>query len=700
MRKLRSRAFFQKPVTSDFEIKDLTGELENSSADFDIEDNQLSAGQNIMPISDSSMGKRDGINLYNNFLGSGVGIDGGWSFYGANGTQEQVVAWNGKFYHLVGSTWTALTGASYTAGTACDGVYFADTNKFYITNGTDTVVKYQAGQTSADQTDTNFPKGKYITTFQGRLIVANISGTPNQVDYSSAQVDTFPANYFFVLPGEFNIAVTALVNFNNLILMVFSRRRIFSIQNFTFDGTNAWVSQIYEVPSDFGSIAERTIAVVQNFVYFLGQDMSNTAAVYKTDGYTCFNISFKKVRTLTKTLNASNISKACAVADSVFYRLYMADDSQSENTSSIIYDASKDIFLPAENRFVKGIADFATLWSAEISGVWQVFGGTQGTGQVYKLHGNSGLYDELPEEAYNATAASSQATSITINANPATRGAESFKLGSYNSSQTISLTQALVYIETNGGTSTDLTLRIETDSSGKPSGTLVTNGSATIAASGVAASYGWQQVAFTTPPKLSGNTTYWLVLKHVTEGSGNSSYKWLGNTAGTYSRGNAASYASSTWTANTNNQVFILYLQSAIDGYFDSKAFLPVKGREFSLKKMEMVFSGLSANTTNMLIGFASDSFASFKTYALTVQSTGNNIFGNTASGGSNIKYGSVASGGAGAIYGNRSRQFTWMSIDNFYGRTLKLRVRNNQPNQQFEMNKAMLILAPRDRDA
>lgn len=701
MRVRRSKSFFMKSPTDDFIIKGLSGELENSDADLDIEDQQLSNGQNIIPISDTSLGKRDGITLYNNFLGSGSGVDGGFSFTGANGTQEELVVWGGSLYHNVAGTWTAITGVSLTSGTPCDGVYFENTDTFYITNGTDTVVKYTAGSTSGTQSN-SIPKGKYITVFQSVLILSNVPNHPSRAAYADgAGVDTFANGYNIDLPGEFKIAITGTISYNNIALLFFSKRRIFRLQNFAFDGTTVYIPQLYELPVEFGAVYERTIQIVQNKVYFLGQDMNQLCAVYVTDGYTAQNISYKKIRGLTSKANATNITNACAISDSVFYRVYFSDDSQADNTNSIIYDTSKNIFLTPEIRFVLGISDFSCLWSAEINGLWTVFAGTQVNGQVYKLHGNTGLYDELPEEQYVNTAASSNETTLAIEANPAKRGAESFKLHNYNISQTLmQVTQVYVYIKTVSGTNTNLQLRIETDNAGAPSGTLAdANGVATILSTSVTASNSWVGVKFTTPPKLMGNTTYWVVLKHVTEGSGNSKYTWHSRSDGNYAFGNGSQFASSAWVAQAGNANFIVYVESTIDAFFDTRAFLPNKGREFSMKRFQVIFSNPSTSPTTLLISFASDQFTSFKTYNLNISSNSSSIYGTVPNGGSGKIYGTVSAGGSGAIYGSQTRLFQFTSIDNMFGRTLKLRVRNNQPNQQFEFNQLNAILAPRERN-
>lgn len=791
--RLNRTNFFAKDKTSPFTIKGLTGELNTSDADFDIQDNQFSGGQNMVPSSATSHKKRDGINLYGSFLGSGTGVDGGWSFVGQNGTQEELVVWNGSLYRLVGSTWTAVTGVTLTAGLPCSGVYFADTNKFYIVNGTDYVVKYQAGSTSGDQTDTAFPLGKYVCTFQGHLIVGNITNYPNQFDYSAAGVDTFTTGTdFVVLPGEFNIAITGMINFNNNSLIISTKRRFYRLQGFTFDGTRSWVQQIYELPGDFGAIYERTMQLIGGYLYFVGQDTSNVAGIYISDGYTSQNISYSKILATTQSLNANKLSGACAVSDSVFYRVYVPELSQATNNLGIVYDTSKKIFLTPERRWVNGIADFSCLWSVEHSGVWQIYAGSSTLGQVFKLHGNDGLYDELPEEKYVAVAASSNAVDLAVDANPAKRVAMSFKMSQYNiTNLAVPVIEIGVYLKKNAGTNTNLTIRIETDNAGSPSGTLVDAAAhATILASSITSSYTWIVNTFAT--NLSGNTTYWIVIEHVTENTGNSQYYALGNTSGTYSNGHidtiipgwivsgagtadyngtyfingtyngkpayqkndssahwifwgqpgtgvymwfmsgakadpvvtpayvgTSSDLPSSWSASSgaspaptlsavtwsssganSNLVFIIYNKAPIDGFFDSKAFLPNEGKEFVLRKYQTIFSNLSTNSVVMQIGFGKSSQNTFTMNNLILAGSGGELFGTTAEGGSNDVFGETSQGGSNIIFGTQAvKDFSYTDVSSFTERMLKIRIRNNQINQQFEFNQFKAILVPRMRD-
>ena len=87
-----------------------------------------------------------------------------------------------------------------------------------------------------------------------------------------------------------------------------------------------------------------------------------------------------------------------------------------------------------------------------------------------------------------------------------------------------------------------LTLTIETDSSGAPSGTAL--GTATILANSVGATYDWYDFVFTAPVDVANSTVYHLVLTSNYTKSDTNYISWQGLTVA--SGGNAEDYT--TWT--------------------------------------------------------------------------------------------------------------------------------------------------------
>lgn len=106
-----------------------------------------------------------------------------------------------------------------------------------------------------------------------------------------------------------------------------------------------------------------------------------------------------------------------------------------------------------------------------------------------------------------------------------------------------------------------LTVRIETDSAGSPSGSLVAAGaSGTLTTSGLTAeSLGWASINLSTPPALTNGTTYWIV---VTVGAtANTANKWV-------VVANNARYASGVLKKSTNGGTSYSTLASGEDMMF------------------------------------------------------------------------------------------------------------------------------------
>src|SRR3989344_1891958 len=143
--------------------------------------------------------------------------------------------------------------------------------------------------------------------------------------------------------------------------------------------------------------------------------------------------------------------------------------------------------------------------------------------------------------------------------------AQSFKPGTSNT-----LNKVEVYIK-KVGTPGDITVRLISDNSGSPSQTVLA--SAAINASLVTASYGWIQAAFNTPPNLTSNTIYWLMLSPASSNV-NNYYYWgsdsnngYGNGLGKYS--NNWDIGSPTWINIAGDLNYKTYLGGVIT-YFDA----------------------------------------------------------------------------------------------------------------------------------
>jgi hypothetical protein len=114
----------------------------------------------------------------------------------------------------------------------------------------------------------------------------------------------------------------------------------------------------------------------------------------------------------------------------------------------------------------------------------------------------------------------------------------------------------------------NLTVRVETDSGGSPSGTLVTGGvaSANVDVTSVVAEPTYVRFTFSSSPLLQEDTTYWLVLEGTYTVSATDNIQWLSDYSsvtsggGSYSDGTGKVY-DAAWAALTN-QDFIFSVRS------------------------------------------------------------------------------------------------------------------------------------------
>ena len=136
---------------------------------------------------------------------------------------------------------------------------------------------------------------------------------------------------------------------------------------------------------------------------------------------------------------------------------------------------------------------------------------------------------------------------------------------SFVANETGSLPKVSVLLAKNGSPSSNLTVRVMTNSSGKPSNT--TLASATIAPSLVGTTASWIDVAFSSPPNLTNGTTYWLVLDYGSNSTSNY-WKWrydsaAGYTSGTGKYTSACCSGSPTWTDISSDLAFKIWIGGA-----------------------------------------------------------------------------------------------------------------------------------------
>jgi len=145
-------------------------------------------------------------------------------------------------------------------------------------------------------------------------------------------------------------------------------------------------------------------------------------------------------------------------------------------------------------------------------------------------------------------------------------GVEYAETQSFQIPSTLMVKGVQVYLKKFAGTPGDITVRIETDNTGSPSGTLA-NASATATITAFTeTSLAWKEVSFSSAFSLTASTTYWLILK-TAAAANDTNYVWQADiTSGAYSGGSVkqSNNGGSTWgTAFTTYDFYFRILGEA-----------------------------------------------------------------------------------------------------------------------------------------
>lgn len=132
-----------------------------------------------------------------------------------------------------------------------------------------------------------------------------------------------------------------------------------------------------------------------------------------------------------------------------------------------------------------------------------------------------------------------------------TGGTETAQAQSFKLDEAVYVQGVEVYLKKNAGTPGAITVRIETDNAGVPSGTLANAALTTTIPAFTTTAYGWKTVTFSSPIQLAKATVYHIVLK-TDAASNDNNYAWYADSSSpTYSDGamSASTNGGSTWSA-------------------------------------------------------------------------------------------------------------------------------------------------------
>jgi hypothetical protein len=144
-------------------------------------------------------------------------------------------------------------------------------------------------------------------------------------------------------------------------------------------------------------------------------------------------------------------------------------------------------------------------------------------------------------------------------------GVETAQSQGFKITTTTKVKSIQVYIKKNAGTPGDITVRIETDSSAKPSGTLANAAATATIPAFTTTTYGWVTVDFATAFSLTGGATYHVVQK-TAAASNDNNYAWAADgSSPTYTDGamSTSTDGGSTWSAVATKDAYFRILGNA-----------------------------------------------------------------------------------------------------------------------------------------
>lgn len=645
----------QPQILSNQQIFNLSGGLNDNANPLAVADNEFSDGRNMTLDQDNTWTGRGGILQLGQYLGATTDVLGIFEYYRpTTGVRSVFVVYDTDVYLLSGSTLTAQSRslttnkrAEFTNGNDC----------LYMVNGYDVVQKYNGSSWStlanfpvSSAASTDIPNG--ICFFKERIIAWNTTTHPNRVYYSNAAAETIgSANYFDVLEP-----VVKCLPYGDVFLLVFTENHVYSVDTFMFTGTTYEPNRIRELILSKGCVAQRSIKRVGNYVYYIGRD-----GVKRTDGNVEQNISIDRIDNLFGSISQSYLSNACAgVIDGLYY--LSVSTSGTANNLILIYDTKTNIWYPPID--THSISCFETRISSSAE---ELIGGSDADSTTYTFN-NSVIYDGSIGAEYTT----GYDSDLLISASAEVKKAQKFYL-----SQRLTITAIQIPIAKYTGTTTELSIRIETDTlglsySGSPTGTLANSNASATQAALSSTTYSWKTITFSTPFTLDAGY-YWIVVGHTTEATGDSIHKWQADgSSPTYSSGYSASTESpGVWTEdNSKDLLFRVISQVPYTKYLTTKGYF--LGDPQKVKKIRKLYVNAAASGAwNLNLGVNIDTSNIFTNFQIDL-------------GGSASIRGSVVRGHF--TRGSQTKISEFIDPDSLEGRIIKLKYFNSNASENFKV--------------
>ena len=492
--------------------------------------NVLVGGLNMYTDANGSAYSRTG----HRTMGGAFSPDPGYGLFrfrdDPTGIEETVAVAGANLYRYDGTRFVPFTTVQLPAKLPVSGCYFPDTNAFYLTNGTDPVVKLTRSGGALIASTTTVTRSRYIAYLDRHLLFIGMPLRPDEVGISDRGADTMNSLSVEVCDG-LPQGFAPLGMLSGIIPTDRRALRVTGIAQTTDSQTGTIVYGFASI-LDIGEgrcIAPFSIASVSNVAMWVGYDERNGIGLYRSDGQTVREIANFKLRRTLQKLDATQASLSCACPFGPYYRLAIAPAGSVGNTWEILLDTLRSDFSAAvvfqgqvgnpvfEPRHEPGfpIARFAVYRS---EGVEWCIGQRSDFGSVERFSAGPG--DELPFGG-----------SLTATATTALIPALSQPF-----TATGDLTGLSVSLRVASPGAANLFITVEADQAGVPSGTPL----ATAQLPAASASTTLQSIWVPLSVNLTVGNAYHFVLR---EGSGS----WTVGTAASGWPGSGLTQAAGVW---------------------------------------------------------------------------------------------------------------------------------------------------------
>lgn len=331
--------------------------LNNLISDNLIKDQEASDLLNIQFTESGVVSKRFG----HTAVGTGLSNapKGLGSYYYSASTHYLLTIDGTALKYLSGSTWTTISGASFTTGQPT--CFTQARGDMYIWNGTDAGRKLSSLTLTAPTTTVS---AKFAIYYGGRQIAAGVSTQPNRLYISnSTAMDDFTvttggtapqpqdateapgASSFTGTPGytEANVVdvnkndgdkITGLAKYGEA-LIIFKER---SIWQMTFD-TSASSINIQQVNGSLGAVSHRSIDNVDNDVFFLSRNgiyvLGNEPNYFNAIRT---NELSARVHPVIETISPASLENVTAIFSGYVYRASIPSGGTTTNNKTLTYD--------------------------------------------------------------------------------------------------------------------------------------------------------------------------------------------------------------------------------------------------------------------------------------------------------------------------------------------------------------------------